>query len=311
MQILGKVLIAFLPDDFESALKFALLFIFIPIVFLTLVFAGPITAYEKVPLVSYEQVQMYISIAEKVSESTKNPYSDGVEVDWKNLVAIDAVRFNQDFSKANRDEIEELAKMFVEITGYIEVKKGDDVVRYPIYRLRSIDEVLNMLNFTKEQKNKVKEFLSIDFSEFLDSPATDISSGWTPVENELKWPLSGGYAITSGFGTRIDPVYGGERYHSGIDIAVPLGTPVKAAADGEVVYAGWNDGYGLVVFIWHNNNLETRYAHLSKIAVNKGQIVKAGDVIGYVGSTGKSTGPHLHFEVRNGGKAVNPLDFFK
>jgi len=168
-----------------------------------------------------------------------------------------------------------------------------------------------MLNLTKEQKNKVEEFLSIDFSELLDSPDVAIPNGWTPVENELKWPLPGRYTITSGFGNRIDPVYGGERYHSGIDIAAPLSTPVKAAADGEVVYAGWNDGYGLVVFIWHNNNLETRYAHLSKVAVNKGQIVKAGDVIGYVGSTGKSTGPHLHFEVRIGGKAVNPLDFFK
>lgn len=311
MQVLGKVLIAFLPDDLGSALKFALLFIFIPIVFLTLVFAGPITAYEKVPLVGYEQVQMYITTAERVSESTKNPYSDGVEVDWKDLVAIDAVRFNQDFSKANRDEIEELAKMFIEITGYAEVKEGDNVVRYPIYRLRSVDEVMNMLNFNKEQKDKVKEFLSTDFSELLDSPGVAVSNGWKPVENELKWPISGGYTITSGFGMRVDPVYGGESYHSGIDIAVPLGTPVKAAADGEVVYAGWNDGYGLVVFIWHNNSLETRYAHLSKIAVNKGQIVRAGDVIGYVGSTGKSTGPHLHFEVRNGGKAVNPLDFFK
>jgi len=132
MQVLVKVLIAFLPDDLGSVLKFALLFIFIPIMFLMLVFAGPIIAYEKVPLVSYEQVQIYVTTAEKVSESTKNIYSDGVEVDWKNLVAIDAVRFNQDFSKSNRDEIEELAKMFIEITGYTEVKEGDNVVRYPI-----------------------------------------------------------------------------------------------------------------------------------------------------------------------------------
>ncbi|EIV99927.1 M23 family metallopeptidase [Thermoanaerobacter siderophilus] len=308
MNVLGKVLLAFLPDDLESVIKFALLFILVPIVFLTLAFAGPITAVEKIPLVSYEQIQMYISIAKKVSESTKNPYSEGVEIDWRQLVAIDAVRFKQDFSEANPQEVEELAKLFLEKVGEVKVKEGDEVKIYPIYRLRSLDEVLNILHFSREEKEKVKEFLSIDFSALLDYA---VPENWSPVEKTLKWPVSGVYTITSHFGPRIDPVYGVEGFHSGVDIGAPARTPVTAALDGEVVYAGWNDGYGLVVFIWHNNNLETRYAHLSSITVKQRQIVKAGDVIGYVGSTGKSTGPHLHFEVRVGGKAVNPFDFFK
>jgi murein DD-endopeptidase MepM/ murein hydrolase activator NlpD len=308
MNVLGKVLLALLPDDLESVIKFAVLFILIPVVFLTFTFAGPITAVEKIPLVSYEQIQMYISIAKKVSESTKNPYSEGVEIDWKQLVAIDAVRFRQDFSKANSQEAEELAKLFIEKVGEVKVKEGDEVKVYPIYRLRSLDEVLNILHFSREEKEKVKEFLSIDFSALLDYA---VPENWFPAEKTLKWPVPGVYPITSSFGPRIDPVYGVERFHSGVDIAAPAGTPVRAALDGEVVYAGWNDGYGLVVFIWHSSSLETRYAHLSSIVVKQRQVVRAGDVIGYVGSTGKSTGPHLHFEVRIGGKAVNPLDFFK
>jgi murein DD-endopeptidase MepM/ murein hydrolase activator NlpD len=112
-----------------------------------------------------------------------------------------------------------------------------------------------------------------------------------PIEKDLKWSAAGVYNITSGFGPRIDPVYGVEGFHFGVDIEAPGEIPVRAAADGEVAYAGWNDGYGLVVFIWHSSNLETRYAHLSSIAVKQRQVVRAGDVIGYVGFTGKSTGP--------------------
>jgi len=308
MNVLGKVLLALLPDDLESVIKFAVLFILIPVVFLTFTFAGPITAVEKIPLVSYEQIQMYISIAKKVSESTKNPYSEGIEIDWRQLIAIDAVRFRQDFSKANPQEVEELANLFLEKVGEVKVKEGDEVKVYPIYRLRTLDEVLDILHFSREEKEKVKEFLSIDFSALLDYA---VPENWSTAEKNLKWPVPGVYKITSPFGPRIDPVYGVEKFHSGVDIGAPAGTPVVAVLDGEVAYAGWNDGYGLVVFIWHSNNLETRYAHLSSIAVKQRQIVKAGDVIGYVGSTGKSTGPHLHFEVRIGGKAVNPLDFFK
>lgn len=110
MHILSKILLAFLPDDLESIFKFALLFIVVPALLIALLFAGPITAAEKIPLINTEQVKMYIYTANKVSDSTKNKYSQRIQIDWRQLVAIDAVRFQQDFSKANPAEIENLLR---------------------------------------------------------------------------------------------------------------------------------------------------------------------------------------------------------
>ena len=115
------------------------------------------------------------------------------------------------------------------------------------------------------------------------------------------WPTSG--TLTSGFGWR----WG--RMHEGIDIAAPTGTPISAAASGTVIHAGWMGGYGNLVVIDHGNGLATAYGHQSSIAVGSGTYVSQGQTIGYVGSTGHSTGPHLHFEVRVNGSPVDPLGY--
>ncbi|MDR0976612.1 MAG: M23 family metallopeptidase [Prevotellaceae bacterium] len=114
----------------------------------------------------------------------------------------------------------------------------------------------------------------------------------------------------SGFGTRIDPIYGVRRYHEGMDFAAPVGTEVYATGDGVVTTSGWETGYGNSVTIDHGFGYETRYAHLSKSLVRRGQKVVRGEVIGEVGSTGKSTGPHLHYEVHVKGKPVNPVNYY-
>lgn len=116
-----------------------------------------------------------------------------------------------------------------------------------------------------------------------------------------------GVRLSSGYGMRTHPVLGGRRAHKGIDLAAPTGTPIRATADGTVNMADWNGGYGLYVELNHGGDLETRYGHMSRIAVAPGQQVRKGDVIGYVGSTGRSTGPHLHYEVRVAGQSVNPM----
>lgn len=121
------------------------------------------------------------------------------------------------------------------------------------------------------------------------------------------WPASG--AITSGFGWRNPPIEDGSELHQGIDIAVEIGTPVVATADGEVVKSGLAGGYGNLVQINHGNGIETLYGHNSQLAVSVGQKVKKGQVISYVGSTGVSTGPHIHYEVRVNGTAINPMKF--
>jgi murein DD-endopeptidase MepM/ murein hydrolase activator NlpD len=123
-------------------------------------------------------------------------------------------------------------------------------------------------------------------------------------------PLDG-YRQTSGYGMRVHPVLGGRRAHKGIDLASSLGTPIYAAADGVVAKADWFGGYGLFVQLEHGGDMDTRYGHMSRLAVASGQRVRKGDLIGYVGSTGRSTGPHLHYEVRIAGEAVNPLPYMQ
>lgn len=115
--------------------------------------------------------------------------------------------------------------------------------------------------------------------------------------------------VTSPFGWRRHPIFGVRKFHTGVDLAGPNRSPIKAADSGNVLYSGWYGGYGRVVIISHGNGLATLYAHMSKTAASAGDNVSKGDVIGYEGSTGFSTGPHLHFEVRVDGKPNNPLNF--
>jgi murein DD-endopeptidase MepM/ murein hydrolase activator NlpD len=110
---------------------------------------------------------------------------------------------------------------------------------------------------------------------------------------------------------RVHPVLGGRRAHKGIDLASPTGTPVFAPADGVVGKAEWFSSYGLYIQVEHGGEMETRYGHLSRLNVAAGQFVKKGDLIGYVGTTGRSTGPHLHYEVRIAGESVNPMPYMQ
>lgn len=135
------------------------------------------------------------------------------------------------------------------------------------------------------------------------------------LEERLAWisstpaiaPVKG--ILTSGFGYRRDPIHGHRAFHQGIDIAAPPGQPVRVSADGIVVRAGRIGGLGNAIYISHGYGLVSRYGHLSKIDVKPGQRVKRGDVIGHVGSTGRSTGYHLHYEIRLDGHPVDPLAY--
>lgn len=125
------------------------------------------------------------------------------------------------------------------------------------------------------------------------------------LPEKISLPLSG--KITSSFGLRTDPIDGKLRHHNGIDIAAPEGTPVKPVLSGKIVYSGYNGGYGNCVIVEHENGLQTLYAHNSKNLVKTGDTVTPETVIALSGSTGRTTGPHLHFEVRKEGSPVNPL----
>jgi len=124
-------------------------------------------------------------------------------------------------------------------------------------------------------------------------------------------PVIGEVEFTSGFGIRSDPFLGRPAMHTGLDFRAQMGDPVRATANGKVVNSGWSGGYGRMVEIDHGNGLSTRYGHLSQIDVKVGDTVKIGQVIGEVGSTGRSTGPHLHYETRIDGEAVDPQKFLR
>jgi murein DD-endopeptidase MepM/ murein hydrolase activator NlpD len=140
-------------------------------------------------------------------------------------------------------------------------------------------------------------------SEWIDAANADRPSA--PVESGMMLPVDG--HITSYFGNRYHPILHFTRFHAGLDIGAAWGSPIVAAGDGRIVAAGWAGGYGREVQIAHGDELLSLYGHMSSIAVEPGTFVHQGQVIGYVGSSGLSTGPHVHFEVRRSGQPVNPL----
>jgi murein DD-endopeptidase MepM/ murein hydrolase activator NlpD len=183
------------------------------------------------------------------------------------------------------------------------VEKGDSLWSIAQRYGASVDEIIET-NELVSQNIQVGQTLLIPggkLSEAEKERRLLIARGGIP---EFIRPVSGGW-ISSRFGMR----WG--KMHQGVDLAVSTGTPVKAAASGTVTQAGNAGSYGLLVIIKHANGYETRYAHNSRITVKVGQYVKQGDIIAYSGNTGNSTGPHLHFEIRVNGKAVDPLNFIK
>ncbi len=158
-------------------------------------------------------------------------------------------------------------------------------------------EMTDMLGLISDRKRKLIQLEKAIMEKDLKKHATP--SGW---------PVSTGY-ITSKFGFRNHPIYRKSKFHAGVDFASKRGTPVLATADGVVVFSGWQSGYGRLVEIRHMDGLKTRYAHNQKNLVKEGDMVKKGQAIAKLGSTGRSTGPHVHFEVRKNGKAVNPLKY--
>ena len=139
----------------------------------------------------------------------------------------------------------------------------------------------------------------------------DGKSGWvdatgTAAQAEaMRMPVAG--RVSSSYGMRRHPIYHSQRFHRGVDLKAAAGTPIRAPAGGRVLHAGWSGGYGRQVKLAHGEGLATTFSHMSRIAAAPGTLVNAGEIIGYVGSSGLSTGPHLHYEVLKNGKAVNPL----
>jgi murein DD-endopeptidase MepM/ murein hydrolase activator NlpD len=164
-------------------------------------------------------------------------------------------------------------------------------------------ELLQSLNRLSSQMDQQSARLTALQSVLIDN---QLQSAVTPAG----WPVKGGW-MSSGFGPRSDPFTGHRAYHRGVDIASPMGSPIFAMADGVVTWAGPRAGYGNMVEINHGQGLSTRYGHASAVTVKVGDVVSRGDEIAKVGSTGRSTGPHVHFEVLRGEHQVDPIGYLE
>ena len=162
-----------------------------------------------------------------------------------------------------------------------------------------IDEFEGELTALAREERSIQQAI-----EAASAPAPTVDTGTTANSGGWVRPIPG--AVTSGFGMRVHPITGQNRMHNGWDMDAPHGAPIKAAKAGRVILSGVKGGYGNTVMIDHGGGFVTLYAHQSKLGVSVGETVGAGEVIGYIGSTGQSTGPHLHFEIRVNGSPVNP-----
>ncbi len=222
--------------------------------------------------------------------------AQGFKVKLSDLIAINEIK--------NPDLIHTGQKLLIpkENSSYI-VKKGESLSKIAS-RLK-----VNLPNLIKINQIKNPDLVYVGQKLVIPSSGQTREYQLASRSNAISyiWPIQG--RITSEYGWRIHPVYQRREFHTGIDIAVPIGCPVYAAAAGQVIYSGYLGGYGNLVILKHRDNSKTYYGHNIELLVKKGDIIKKGKVIALSGSTGVSTGPHLHFEIRINGKHCNPLNY--
>ena len=233
-----------------------------------------------------------------------------------------------DSSEETAATVDKISQSFPEARGLAEVEARqiafvENVTRYADWRAKKAEEALRKLNLDpKTMAGRVdRSAMGGPFEpalgeldprfERMGLSLARMASLERAMDGVPQVSPAGDPRISSNFGYRRDPFNGRAAMHRGIDFKGPYGSPIYAAAMGKVTFAGRKSGYGKTVEITHGNGLMTRYAHLSRITTKVGDRVEAGDTIGGLGSTGRSTGPHLHFEVHNNGKAVNPRPFLE
>lgn len=237
---------------------------------------------------------------------------------------IDMITEIMEYDKQTEEAYKEARDFALEVKAEYEATEAELTAKAEELQAE-IDRLQEELRAAQEQINALQKSID-DQQAILDGYAQDeknIQAQIEQMQEQLKkqntvvaagsyaWPCPSCYTITSNYGYRYLELYGYTRLHAGTDIGAQYGAEVTAAAAGSVTIATYGAGYGNYVMLSHADGSATLYGHMSSLAVSAGQTVKQGDVIGYVGSTGNSTGPHLHFEVRINGSAVDPMQFFK
>lgn len=213
------------------------------------------------------------------------------------------------YMKEQRDIIEEKKITLEAQRASVEVTKSKLEDRKRNLERASRDKELLMADIALDIKAFEKEYDKLnDFAKEIESKIVKLQKNTGPYSGgKMAWPVPGHSRISSPYGYRIHPIFKVKKLHTGIDIPAPTGTSITAAAAGTVIYSDWLGGYGKVIMIDHGGGIATLYAHNSSLVASEGQTVKRGDTISKAGSTGNSTGPHLHFEVRKDGAYVDPL----
>ena len=186
------------------------------------------------------------------------------------------------------------------------VKQDKEVLTELDENKQEIEDKKSQIENKKVEQEELKLLLEIE-----KIAAQSVFIGDSQVISSGSWPVPGHSRISSPYGYRIHPIFNTKKMHTGIDIPAPTGTPTVSIDSGKVIFAGTKGGYGKTVMIQHDDGKVTLYAHNSALTVSVGQRVKKGQVVAKIGSTGNSTGPHLHFEVRINGKHVNPVPYIK
>lgn len=205
-----------------------------------------------------------------------------------------------------KNEVEHVTKEIKKLSSYIQYKKK--IIEKQAEEKKRINELLEAKRLDYERKIEELERISKEIELHIQKLAAERAAKGIVIKGgtgKFIWPLTG--RITSRYGYRRSPFSRRSQFHSGLDIANSYGTPIRAADGGQVIFAGWWGGYGKAIIIEHGKGFSTVYGHLSRIYVQQDQQVEQGQVIGLVGSTGYSTGPHLHFEVRKNGVTQDPL----
>ena len=199
--------------------------------------------------------------------------------------------------------VKEIVKQDKEILTELDENKEEiEKKKSKIEKKKAEQEDLKVL-LEKEEEDLELEIEKISAQSIVDGESIVISSG--------SWPVPGYSRISSPYGYRIHPIFNTRKMHTGIDVPAPTGTPTVSIDSGKVIFAGTKGGYGKTVMIQHDDGKVTLYAHNHQLNVSVGQRVQKGQVVAKIGSTGNSTGPHLHFEVRINGKHVNPVPYIR
>ena len=247
------------------------------------------------------------NLKEIQTKITKRPF--------KNVTLLNKIEIKDNlYNSAMRSELpKEIFSELIKILSFSidfqrELKKGDV---FETFYSQKIDLITNKIIESKPIHYISANLKNNDLKFYRFTTRNGKSSfydeeGKSSKKTLMKTPLNGA-RLSSGFGNRKHPILGFTKMHKGVDFAAPIGTPIFAAGDGIIEYSGWNGAYGKYIRIKHNGTFKTAYAHLSKIYKKKGTRIKQGDIIGTLGSTGRSTGPHLHYEILISGRQINPL----